>query len=140
MDVIWSVLAQVIWWAVGVLWWLVSQLLWMLLWLALPLLVVAFVAFRVAGYALGKATVEAWLRRHALRFGAKTWRRVHGAAFALLTAPPRVLFWLVVYAAWHAVLSLLWRPRWSPWQRAWARRWVRRPQTAPQANRKGGSV
>lgn len=126
MDTVLSILAQVLWWILGTLWWLITQLLWMLLWLALPLLVIAYVASRAAGYVLGKSTVDAWLRGRARRLGTGTWRRTHSAALAFMLLPPRVLVWLMVYSLWHAVLSLLWRPRWSPWQRAWGRRWVRR--------------
>ena len=65
METFLSILSWIIWWVLGAIWWLLTQLLWLLLWLALPLLVIAFVAFRAAGYLLGKPVVEAWLRRHA---------------------------------------------------------------------------
>ena len=126
MDVVLSILLQIFWWVLGAAWWLIAQLLWLLLWFALPLLVIAFVAFRAAGYVLGKATVEAWLRRHAVRLGGNTWRRTHHATFALLMLPPRVLIWLIAYSLWHSLVSLIWTPRWSPWQRAWGKRWVKR--------------
>ena len=126
MDVIWSILLQIIWWFVGAAWWLLSQLFWMMLWLALPLLVAAFIAFRMAGHVFGKPAVEAWAKRQATRLGAGTWRRIHRALFAMLMLPPRVLLWLIVYSLWHSVLSLLWTPRWKPWKRAWGKRWLPR--------------
>ena len=79
---IWSILVQIIGWIAAVAWWLLSYVLWTLLWLALPLLVLAFVAFRAAGYVLGKATVEAWARRQVSRLGAGAWRRARRIAAA----------------------------------------------------------
>ena len=123
METLWSIVVTVVWWLLGLVWWLLVNVFWLLLWLVLPLAVAAFVAVRVAEHLLGKAVVQAWVRRQSLKWGKGTWRRVHRAMFALGALPFRVLLWLIVYTFWHSILSLAWTPRWKPWQRAWSRRW-----------------
>lgn len=120
----------------GVLWWIVSYLLWGIVWLLLPLAIVAFVALRMSEKTFGQERVRAWVKARAMSFGAGTWERVRPWLFALGVAPFRVLVWFFVYAIWHALVSLVWKPRWTPWQRAWARRWQdggARTQPRPRA-------
>lgn len=121
-------------WLIGVLvsiiLWIVTQVLWILLWLVLPLLVVAFIALRIAERVLGQDKVRAWIRVRTQKYGSAASKRVQRWIFALGVVPVRVLFWFVLYAVWHSAVSLLWRPRWSPWQRAWAKRWRKQPQLA----------
>ena len=128
MQTLWSIIVSVFWSLLSVVWWLAVKLFWLLAWFVLPFLVLAFVALRAAEYLLGKAVVQAWVKRQSLKLGRGTWRRVHTALFALGSLPLRVLFWLVVYTLWHSVLSLLWTPRWKPWARAWGRRWRRKAE------------
>ncbi len=109
---IWSVVSWVLW-----------QLLWIVVWLLLPLAVLAVVAVRLAEWSFGREVVRAWVKGQSLKFGAGVWVRARRVLFALGVLPLRVLGWLALYALWHSVVSLLWRPRWSPWQRAWAKRW-----------------
>jgi hypothetical protein len=111
----------------SILLWIVTQLLWIVLWLLLPVLVVAFIALRVAERVLGEAKVRAWVKARTAKYGTAASVRMRRLLFALGVAPVRVLFWFVIFAIWHSVVSLLWRPKWTPWQRAWAKRW-RPPQ------------
>jgi hypothetical protein len=108
--------------------WLVTQIFWILLWLVLPLAVAAFVALRIAERVLGQEKVRAWVRVRTRKYGSAASKRAQRWIFALGVVPIRVLFWFVIYAIWHSVVSLLWRPRWSPWRRAWAKRWRQQPQ------------
>ena len=108
--------------------WLVWQLLWIVLWLVLPILVVAFVGLRAAEYVLGQVRVRAWVRARTAKYGTAASIRARRLLFALGVVPVRVLFWFVIYAVWHSIVSLLWRPRWTPWRRAWAKRWRATPQ------------
>ncbi|HVX37621.1 MAG TPA: hypothetical protein VHC71_15530 [Hyphomicrobium sp.] len=113
--------------------WIVTQIFWILLWLVLPLVVVAFVALRIAERVLGQEKVRAWVRVRTQKYGSAASKRAQRWIFALGVVPVRVLFWFVLYAVWHSVVSLLWRPRWSPWRRAWAKRWRQQPQLQPKA-------
>lgn len=115
----------------SVVWWVVSYLLWGLVWLLLPLAILAFVAVRGAEKIFGPEVVRAWVKARTMKFGAGTWDRVRPLLFALGVAPFRVVAWFPVYAVWHALISLFWKPRWTPWQRAWAKRWKDR-QPAPK--------
>lgn len=114
-------------WILGLLasivWWLISQILWIVLWLLLPLAIVAFVALRVAERVLGQEKVRAWAKARTQKYGSAVSKRMQRWIFALGVLPLRVLFWLPLYAVWHSIVSLLWRPKWSPWERAWAKRW-----------------
>ena len=109
---IWSVVSWILW-----------QLLWIVVWLLLPLAILAVLAVRLAEWSFGREVVRAWVKAQSLRLGAGVWVLTRRILFALGVLPLRVLGWLAVYALWHSVVSLLWRPRWSPWQRAWAKRW-----------------
>ena len=125
------VLAPFIWLLgllVSIILWLVTQIFWILLWLVLPLVIVAFVALRIAERVLGQEKVRAWVRVRTRKYGSAASKRAQRWIFALGVVPVRVLFWFVLYAVWHSVVSLLWRPRWSPWRRAWAKRWRQQPQ------------
>ena len=86
--------------------WLVWQLLWIVLWLVLPILVVAFIALRAAEYVLGQARVRAWVRARTAKFGSAASIRARRLLFALGVVPVRVLFWFVIYAVWHSIVSL----------------------------------
>ena len=123
MDALLSLIAWIFWTVAGVLWWTINQLLWIVIWLLLPLAIVAFVAVRVAEKVLGQDLVRAWVKTQSLKFGAGAWTRAHRLLFALGALPLRVLAWLAVYAIWHSLVSLFWKPRWHPWPRAWAKRW-----------------
>jgi len=119
-------------WLIGlifsILLWIVTQLFWLVLWFVLPILVIAFVALRIAERVLGQEKVRAWVRARTQKYGSAASKRAQRWVFALGVAPVRVLFWFVLYAIWHSVVSLMWRPRWSPWQRAWGKRWRQQPQ------------
>jgi len=124
-------------WLIGlifsILFWIVRQLFWLVLWFVLPILVVAFVALRIAERVLGQEKVRAWVRARTQKYGSAASKRAQRWVFALGVAPVRVLFWFVLYTIWHSVVSLMWRPRWSPWQRAWGKRWRQQPQLQPKA-------
>ncbi len=123
METLLGVLGWIVWTLLAIVWWILTTLFWVFLWLILPLLIVAFVALRIAESVLGKEAVRAWLKAQSLKFGAGTWVRVRRLSFALTALPLRVSAWFIVYTVWHALVSLIWRPKWSPWQRAWAKRW-----------------
>lgn len=127
MDAVLGVVSWIFWTFVGILWWVVSQLLWIAVWLLLPLAIAAFLALRLAERVFGQELVRAWVKARASKLGEGTWHRLRRALFALGVLPIRVIGWFVVYALWHSVVSLFWRPRWKPWPRAWAKRWRRRP-------------
>ena len=122
-------------WLLGVLasilLWVVTQLFWIVLWLVLPIIVIGFIALRIAERVLGQERVRAWVKVRTQKYGAAASKRAQRWVFALGVAPIRVLFWFVIYAIWHSVVSLLWRPQWSPWHRAWAKRW--RAQLQPKS-------
>lgn len=107
---------------VSIVWWVIVQILWIILWLLLPLAIVAFIALRVAERVLGQEKVRGWVKARTQKYGASASKRIQRWIFALGVLPIRVLFWFPLYALWHSVVSLLWRPKWSPWQRAWAKR------------------
>jgi hypothetical protein len=122
-------------WLLGVLasilLWVVTQLFWIVLWLVLPIIVIGFIALRIAERVLGQERVRAWVKVRTQKYGAAASKRAQRWVFALGVAPIRVLFWFAIYAIWHSVVSLLWRPKWSPWHRAWAKRW--RAQLQPKS-------
>ena len=126
MEALWWLLTQILGLVWAVLSWLVGYLLWLAFWVLAPVILMAIVALRAAEYTLGRDAVRAWVKKRSLKFGLGTWHRSRRALFALGVLPIRVLGWLVVYALWHSVISLLWTPKWDPWQRAWDRRWRRR--------------
>jgi hypothetical protein len=123
MDALLNLVAWIFWTVAGVLWWIVNQLLWIVIWLLLPLAIVAVVAVRVAEKVLGQDLVRTWVKTQSMKYGAGAWTRAHRLLFALGALPLRVLAWLIVYAIWHSLISLFWKPRWHPWPRAWAKRW-----------------
>lgn len=123
MDYLSSAIAWIFWTLLAALLWVLKTALWMFFWLILPLLVVAFVALRLAEQALGKDAVRAWVKARTLKYGSGAWIRARRLTFALGALPVRVLAWFVLYAVWHAIVSLAWRPKWGPWQRAWSKRW-----------------
>jgi hypothetical protein len=125
------ILAPILWLlglVFSVIWWIVWQILWILIWLGLPLLLIAIFSLRVAERVFGQEKVRAWVRARTAKYGTAATVRGRRLLFALGVVPFRVFFYFIIYAFWHGVVSLLWRPRWSPWQRAWAKRW--RPQPA----------
>lgn len=126
METLLWLLGQILWLVWSVLYWLIWQLLWLAFWVLLPVLVVAFIALRGAEYFLGPEKVRGWVKKHSMRFGAGAWVRTQRLLVTLSVMPVRVLGWLILYGAWHSVISLFWTPRWSPWQRAWSRRVRRR--------------
>lgn len=107
----------------GVVWWLLWQLIWILVWFLLPFALAAFIAVRIAEKALGQEVVRAWLKAQSMKLGAGVWDKVGRGLFAVSVLPFRVLGWLALYALWHSVINLFWRPRWTPWDRAWEKRW-----------------
>lgn len=122
---------DVVVWLLWTLWsiisWVLWQLAWIFVWFLLPFAVAAFIALRVAERVLGQEAVRSWVKTQSMKFGAGAWVRARRITFALGVLPVRVLGWLMLYAVWHSMVSLFWRPRWSPWQRAWAKRW--KPRT-----------
>ncbi len=122
-------LTGALWWIISsifaVFWWIVATILWMLVWFVLPIAVVAFIALRGAESTFGQDAVRAWLKARSMKYGAGVWDRVRRISFALGVLPFRVIAWFAVYAVWHAVVSVFWRPKWQPWTRAWGRRWRR---------------
>lgn len=123
METIFGAVAWGFWTLIGIVFWLLEKLFWIFLWLILPLLIAAFVALRLAESVLGKDRVRAWIKAKSLKYGGTVWVRARRLTFALGVLPIRVLAWFVVYAVWHSIISLIWRPKWSPWQRAWSKRW-----------------
>lgn len=129
MDYLMAALAWLLWTLLAIAAWLARQILWILLWLVLPLLIVAFLALRVAESVLGPEAVRRWVKAQSMRFGSAAATRARRLTFALGALPLRVLAWFVVYTVWHAAVSLIWRPKWHPWQSAWAKRWKTEKRT-----------
>lgn len=126
MDVLLTILAPVFWvikTLFAILLWIAWQVLWIVLWLVLPLAIAAYIAFRVAEKVFGPDATRAWLKRQSLRLGGGVWEKLSRGLIASSVLPFRVMAWFVVYAIWHSLVSLFWRPRWTPWDRAWAKRW-----------------
>lgn len=130
MSALLDLLAWVFWTLWSIVSWVLWQLVWIFVWFLLPFALAAFIALRIAEKALGPDVVRAWVKAKTMRFGAGAWDRTRRLLFALGVLPLRVLGWLMVYALWHSIVSLFWRPRWSPWQRAWAKRWKAKPAAA----------
>ena len=130
MDYVFAPIIWILGFFANVVLWVFWQLLWIALWLALPLLIIAFIALRGAEYILGQQKVRSWVKERAARYGTATSVRARRALFALGTVPLRVLFWFIIYAVWHSVVSLAWRPKWSPWRRALAKRARVKPKTS----------
>lgn len=124
-------------WLLALIWhvaaWIVSTVFWIVVWLLLPLAVAAALALKVAETVLGRERVRAVIKARAQRWGQGTWHLTRRAMFALSAMPFRVLFYFVIYAVWHALVSLVVKPRWRPWARAWSKRW--RPPQAPHPPR-----
>jgi hypothetical protein len=127
MDYVFAPIVWLLGFIANVVLWLVWQLLWIVLWLVLPILVIAFVALRAAEYILGQERVRTWVRARTAKYGTAASIRARRLLFALGVVPVGVLFWFVIYAVWHSIVSLLLRPRWTPWRRAWAKRWRVKP-------------
>lgn len=126
MDTLFTILSPLFWligWLLAIIWWIVSYLLWLLLWFLVPLAIVAFVALRIAEKMLGPDVVRGYIKKQSMKFGTATWVRARRLSFALGALPLRVLGYFIVYAVWHSIVSLFWRPNWHPWQRAWSKRW-----------------
>lgn len=135
MELLWWLVVQAFWMVQSIVTWLLVKLFWLIVWLLLPIAVVLFIAIRIAGHILGRETVHLWLKRYSLKLGKGTWGRAWRALVATGVLPIRVLWWYVVYAVWHSVVSLWWTPRWKPWPRAWNRRWRRAPPKRPERAR-----
>jgi len=136
MEVIRTLLAPIIWllgWVLTLLWWIVSYLFWALLWILLPLAVLAFVGLRGAEKVFGPDVVRAYVKKQSLKFGTGAWVRARRLTFALGGVPLRVLGYFIVFALWHSLISLFWRPGWHPWPRAWAKRWKPKKQVSKGA-------
>jgi hypothetical protein len=131
MDYVLAPFLWLFWLLASVLLWIITQLFWIVLWLVLPIIVIGFIALRIAERVVGQKRVRAWVKVRTQKYGTAASKRAQRWVFALGVAPIRVLFWFVIYAIWHSVISLLWRPKWSPWHRAWAKRW--RAQLQPKA-------
>ena len=123
MSYLTSAIAWIFWTIVSVVTWVLSYLFWIFVWLVLPLVIVAFVAVRLAESILGQDVVRAWVKARSMKYGAGAWVRARRLLFALGVLPVRVVFWFAIYAVWHSLISLFWRPRWTPWARAWSKRW-----------------
>ena len=123
MDYIFAPIVWIFGLILSAIWWIVWQLLWIVVWLVLPIVVVAVVALRIAERVFGQERVRDWVKARTAKYGRAVSDGARRLVFALGVLPFRVLFWFVVYAFWHVIVSLLWRPKWSPWQRAWAKRW-----------------
>lgn len=140
METIAAILAPVLWllgWILSIVWWLVTYLLWAIFWFVLPFAVLAFIALRIAESMLGPDVVRAYIKKQSLKFGNSAWMHARRWTFALGALPLRVLGYFVVYALWHSLVSLLWRPDWHPWQRAWSKRW--KPKAAAASKRKSAA-
>lgn len=111
----------------GIVMWVLWQLAWIVLWLILPVLIVAYAAVRIAENILGRDVVRGWLRSRSLRLGGGLAVRSRRFLLAMSALPFRVVFWFLMYAVWHSLVSLVWRPKWKPWTRAWSKRY--RPPT-----------
>ena len=70
MDYLLSAIAWIFWTLVAIVVWLLKTALWMLFWLVLPILLVAFVALRLAEQTLGKDAVRAWVKARTSKYGA----------------------------------------------------------------------
>lgn len=112
----------------SIVWWVIVQLFWIVVWLLLPLAIAAFIMLRIAERVVGQEKVRAWVKARTQKLGSSASKRIQRLLFALGVLPIRVLFWFPIYAIWHSIVSLLWRPKWSPWQRAWAKRWRTEPK------------
>lgn len=127
-----ATIISVITWVVSTLFaivvWVIGKLFWIILWLVLPLVILAFIALRVAESVLGQEAVRTWVKARSLKYGGAAWIRARRLLFALGVLPVRVLAWFAVYAVWHSIVSLLWRPKWHPWRKAWSKRW-KKPKT-----------
>ncbi len=134
MDYLTGAISWLFWTLIAIVMWVLSYVFWIVVWLILPLAIAAFVAVRVAEKVFGGTVVRAWVKTQSMKFGAGAWVRARRLLFALGVLPVRVLLWFVVYAVWHSLVSLLWRPKWQPWQRAWDKRW-KAPQTTPSGRR-----
>lgn len=136
METIAAILAPVLWllgWLLSITWWIATYLFWAILWLVLPFAIIAFIALRLAEKMLGHDAVRAYVKKQSLKFGTGAWVRARRLTFALGALPLRVLGYFVVYAVWHSIVSLLWRPKWHPWPRAWAKRWKPKQPTRKAA-------
>jgi len=120
MEILWWLVAQLIWAVWAIFSWLLVQLL---LWLALPVCVAGILCVFVAQRLFGKDLVWSWIRKGSLSLSKRVWHGVRRALFVLSAMPLRVFAWFVIFALWHAVLNLWRTPRWTPGQRAWRCRW-----------------
>ena len=123
MDYVLGAIGWIFWTIVSVVMWVLSYLFWIFVWFILPFVIVGFVALRVAEGVLGPDKVRGWVKTKSMSYGAGAWMRARRLLFGAGVLPVRVLFWLAIYAVWHSVINLFWKPRWTPWQRAWAKRW-----------------
>ena len=135
MDYLLGAIGWLFWTIVSVAMWFVSYAFSIFVWFILPFVIVAFLAVRIAERVLGPDKVRAWVKAKSMSYGAGAWVRARRVLFGAGVLPVRVLFWLAVYAVWHSVINLFWKPRWTPWQRAWAKRWRRESPRAPQVSR-----
>lgn len=128
MDYLLAALFWIFGLVASIVWWVLVQVFWLFLWLLLPLAIVAFIGLRVAERILGQEKVRDWVKARTRKYGASARKRIQRLLFALGVVPIRVLFWFPIFALWHSIVSLLWRPSWSPWRRAWAKRWRSEPK------------
>lgn len=129
MDTLLWAICSVISLLLSVVWWIAGYLFWVFIWLILPFAIVAYLAMRAAEAIVGRDAVRAWVKDRSRRLGGGIWDRLSRLLLASSVLPFRVLFWFVVYAIWHSIVSLMWTPKWRPWTRAWSKRW-RPPATA----------
>ena len=61
MATLWSVIVWIFGTLLSVLYWILSTLFWMFLWFFLPLVIVAFLALRIAENVLGQERVRGWV-------------------------------------------------------------------------------
>jgi hypothetical protein len=131
MEALFNAILTVLGVLFSILTWALWQLTWIVLWLILPVLIVAYIAVRIAENILGREVVRGWLRARSLRIGGGLAVRARRMLLAMSVMPVRVVFWFLIYAVWHSIVSLLWRPKWKPWARAWTKRW--RPHTTTRS-------
>ena len=135
MDYLLGAISWLFWTIISVVMWFASYAFWIFVWFFLPFVILAFIAVRIAESILGQDKVRAWVKAKSMSYGSGAWVRARRLLFGAGVLPVRVLFWLAVYAVWHSVINLFWKPRWTPWQRAWAKRWRPQASRRPEVSR-----
>ena len=110
MDIL-SIILYLFWLIFSVVWWFLSFLF-------LPLFILLIILIIVLRFAYRSPYFKPYLDKKFKQIGAYGLDKFKAILYTITVVPFHVLLRFILLSVWHAIISLLWKPKWSPWERA----------------------